>query len=180
MVLGFVRINSVDTSRSKSIDQHAVISTIRPAPSCCTPTYQLPTEHNHGQTDIFRANPRKPMPNPPALPQSLPAILRTCISSLQKNHHRLYRRRCRHVRSASDRYQMAVVQACADAGITEAQIDTAVALLTANGSAFGAPQVIDRDNPFSSVLRTHLVPVPTPSAWNAIFLAAAALDPMTV
>ena len=74
-----------------------------------------------------------------------------------------------------------LVQACADAGITEAQIDTAVASLTAKRQRFWKhTQVIDRDNPFSSVLRTHLVPVPTPSAWNAIFLAAAALDPMTV
>ena len=73
------------------------------------------------------------------------------------------------------------VQACVDAGITEAQIDTAVAMLTSKRQRFWRhTQVIDRDNPFSSVLRTNLVPVPTPSAWNAIFLAAAALDPMTV
>ena len=73
------------------------------------------------------------------------------------------------------------VQACADAGITEAQIDAAVALLTAKRQRFWKhTQIIDRDNPFSSGLRSNLTPVPTPAAWNAIFLAAAALDPLTV
>ena len=73
------------------------------------------------------------------------------------------------------------VQACVDAGITEAQLDAAVALLTNKRQRFwrlGPP--IDRDNPFSSALRTKLVPVPTPAAWNALFLAAAELDPLTV
>jgi len=73
------------------------------------------------------------------------------------------------------------VQACAAAGISEAQLDAAVALLTPKRQRFwrlGPP--IDRDNPFSSRLRTNLTPVPTPAAWNAIFLAAAALDPLTV
>jgi hypothetical protein len=74
-----------------------------------------------------------------------------------------------------------LIQACADAGITEAQLEASVALLTAKRKRFWKyTQVIDRDNPFSSVLRTNLVPVPTPAAWNAIFLAAAALDPATV
>ena len=74
-----------------------------------------------------------------------------------------------------------LVQACADAGITEAQLDASAARLTAKRQRFWKhSQVIDRDNPFSSVLRTNLVPVPTPAAWNAIFLAAAALDPTTV
>lgn len=74
-----------------------------------------------------------------------------------------------------------LVQACADAGITEAQIDTAVALLTAKRQRFWRhTQILDRDNPFSSGLRTNLTPVPTPAQWNAIFLAAAALDPLTV
>ena len=73
------------------------------------------------------------------------------------------------------------VQACADAGITETQIDTAVALLTAKRQRFWKhTQIIDRDNPFSSGLRSNLTPVPTPAAWNAIFLAAAALNPLTV
>ena len=72
-----------------------------------------------------------------------------------------------------------LVQACANAGITEAQIDTAVALLTPKRRLFWKyTQVVDRDNPFSSVLRTNLTPVPTPSQLNAIFLAAAALDPL--
>jgi len=74
-----------------------------------------------------------------------------------------------------------LVQACADAGITETQIDTAVALLTAKRQRFWKhTNVIDRDNPFSSNLRTNLTPVPTPEQWNAIFLAAAALDPLVV
>lgn len=74
-----------------------------------------------------------------------------------------------------------LVQACADAGITETQIDTAVALLTAKRQRFWKhTNVIDRDNPFSSNLRTNFTPVPTPAQWNAIFLAAAALDPLVV
>ena len=74
-----------------------------------------------------------------------------------------------------------VVQACAAAGISEAQIDTAVGLLTPKRQLFWRhSQVLDRDNPFSSGLRTNLTPVPTPAKWNAIFLAAAALDPLTV
>jgi hypothetical protein len=74
-----------------------------------------------------------------------------------------------------------LVQACADAGITEAQIDTAVALLTAKRQRFWRhTQIIDRDNPFSSGLRTHLVPSPTPAAWNMIFIAASQLNPLEV
>ena len=74
-----------------------------------------------------------------------------------------------------------LVQACADAGITETQIDTAVALLTAKRQRFWKhTNVIDRDNPFSRNLRTNFTPVPTPAQWNAIFLAAAALDPLVV
>ena len=74
-----------------------------------------------------------------------------------------------------------LVQACADAGITETQIDTAVALLTAKRQRFWKhTNVIDRDNPFSSNLRANFTPVPTPAQRNAIFLAAAALDPLVV
>ena len=63
----------------------------------------------------------------------------------------------------------------------EAQIDTAVLVLTGKRQRFWKhTQILDRDNPFASGLRTNLVPVPTPSQWNAIFLAAAALDPLTV
>ena len=73
------------------------------------------------------------------------------------------------------------MQTCADAGITEAQLDAAVALLTPKRRRFWEySQILDRDNPFASGLRTNLVPVPTPSQWNAIFLAASALDPLTV
>ncbi len=73
------------------------------------------------------------------------------------------------------------IQACVDAGITEAQLDAAVALLTPKRQRFWEfSQILDRDNPFSSGLRTKLVPVPKPSTWNAIFLAAAALDPLIV
>ena len=74
-----------------------------------------------------------------------------------------------------------LVQACADAGISEAQIDAAVALLTNKRQRFWRlTDRIDRDNPFASVLRTNLVPVPTPAAWNAIFLAASKLNPLEV
>lgn len=74
-----------------------------------------------------------------------------------------------------------LVQACSDAGITEAQLEASVALLTAKRQRFWKyTNVIDRDNPFSVGLRTNLTPVPTPNQWNAIFLAAAALDPLTV
>jgi len=74
-----------------------------------------------------------------------------------------------------------LVQACADAGITEAQIDTAVALLTNKRQRFWKyTQILDRDNPFSSNLRTNLTPVPTPAQWNAIFIAASKLDPLIV
>jgi len=73
------------------------------------------------------------------------------------------------------------IQACADAGITEAQIDTAVALLTNKRQRFWKyTQILDRDNPFSSNLRTNLTPVPTPAQWNAIFIAASQLDPLIV
>lgn len=74
-----------------------------------------------------------------------------------------------------------LIQACADAGITEAQLDASVALLTNKRQRFWKyTNVIDRDNPFSSNLRTNLVPVPTPKQWNAIFIAAASLDPLIV
>ena len=74
-----------------------------------------------------------------------------------------------------------LVQACADAGITEAQIDASVALLTNKRQRFWKhTNIIDRDNPFSSNLRTNLTPVPTPAQWNAIFIAAASLDPLVV
>lgn len=74
-----------------------------------------------------------------------------------------------------------LIQSCADAGITESQIDTAVALLTNKRQRFWKhTQIIDRDNPFSSALRTNLVPIPSQSAWNAIFLAASGLDPLTI
>ena len=73
------------------------------------------------------------------------------------------------------------IQACADAGITETQIDTAVALLTNKRQRFWKyTQILDRDNPFSSNLRTNLTPVPTPAQWNAIFIAASQLDPLLV
>ena len=74
-----------------------------------------------------------------------------------------------------------LVQACTDAGWTESQIDASVALLTSKRQRFWKhTQVIDRDNPFSSALRTNMLPVPTPAQWNAIFLAAAALNPLIV
>lgn len=73
------------------------------------------------------------------------------------------------------------VQACVNAGITETQIDTAVALMTNKRQRFWKyTQIIDRDNPFSGGLRTNLTPVPTPTQWTAIFQAASLLDPLTV
>ena len=69
------------------------------------------------------------------------------------------------------------IQACVDAGITEAQLTTAVGLMTPKRQRFWAHTgKLDRDNPFSSGLRTNLVPSPTPQEWNAIFLAASQLD----
>ena len=69
------------------------------------------------------------------------------------------------------------IQACVDAGITEAQLETAVALMTPKRKRFWAHTgKLDRDNPFSSGLRTNLTPNPTPKEWNAIFLAASELD----
>lgn len=69
------------------------------------------------------------------------------------------------------------IQACVDAGITEAQLETAVALMTPKRKRFWAyTGKLDRDNPFSRGLRTNLTPNPTPKEWNAIFLAASQLD----
>lgn len=74
-----------------------------------------------------------------------------------------------------------LIQACSDAGITEAQIDAAVLTLTNKRQRFWKyTNIIDRDNPFSTGLRNALTPVPTPNQWNAIFVAAAALDPLIV
>ena len=74
-----------------------------------------------------------------------------------------------------------LIQACADAGWTEAQIDASVALLTAKRQRrWKYCDLIDRDSPLSVGIRTNMVPVPTPTQWNAIFVAAAALDPLLV
>lgn len=74
------------------------------------------------------------------------------------------------------------VQSCVDAGVTEAQIDAAVLTLTAKRQRFWKhTNVIDRDNPISTGIRSSILPTPpTPQAWNAIFLAAASLDPLLV
>ena len=82
-------------------------------------------------------------------------------------------------RPTVSKWQM--IQACSDAGITEAQIDAAVLTLTNKRQRFWKyTNIIDRDNPFSTGLRNALTPVPTPNQWNAIFVAAAALDPLIV
>jgi len=74
-----------------------------------------------------------------------------------------------------------LIQACSDAGWTEAQIDASVALLTAKRQRrWKYCDLIDRDSPLSVGIRTNMVPVPTPTQWNAIFVAAAALDPLLV
>lgn len=74
------------------------------------------------------------------------------------------------------------IQACAEAGVTEAQIDAAVLTLTAKRQRFWKyTNIIDRDNPISTGIRSSILPTPpTPQAWNAIFRAAAALDPLLV
>jgi len=74
-----------------------------------------------------------------------------------------------------------LVQACADAGISEAQIDASVALLTAKRQRrWKYCDLIDRDSPLSSNMRTNMTPVPTPKQWTDIFVAAAARDPLLV
>ena len=74
-----------------------------------------------------------------------------------------------------------LIQACSDAGWTEAQIDASVALLTAKRQRrWKYCDLIDRDSPLSVGIRINMVPVPTPTQWNAIFVAAAALDPLLV
>ena len=74
------------------------------------------------------------------------------------------------------------VQACADAGFTEAQLDAAAGTLTAKRQWFWKyTNVIDRDNPMSGLLRQAILPTPpTVKQWNAIFIAAAGLDPLQV
>ncbi len=75
-----------------------------------------------------------------------------------------------------------LIQACVDAGVTEAQIDQAVLTLTAKRQRFWKyTNIIDRDNPISTGIRSSILPTPpTPQAWNAIFRAAARLDPLLV
>ncbi len=74
------------------------------------------------------------------------------------------------------------VQACADAGFTEAQLDIAAATLTIKRQRFWKyTNVLDRDNPMSGLLRQAILPTPpTVNQWNAIFVAAARLDPLRV
>lgn len=74
------------------------------------------------------------------------------------------------------------VQACADAGFTEAQLDTAVLTLTPKRQRFWKYlDKLDRDNPMSGLLRQAILPTPpTVNQWNAIFIAAAGLDPLKV
>lgn len=77
--------------------------------------------------------------------------------------------------------QWQLIQACADSGWTEAQIDASVAMLTAKRQRrWKYCDLIDRDSPLSVGIRTNMVPVPTPTQWSAIFIAAAALDPLLV
>ena len=75
-----------------------------------------------------------------------------------------------------------LIQACADAGFTEAQLDTAVLTLTPKRQRFWKYlDKLDRDNPMSGLLRQAILPTPpTVKQWNAIFLAAAGLDPLQV
>ena len=75
-----------------------------------------------------------------------------------------------------------LVQACADAGFTEAQLDAAVLTLTPKRQRFWKYiDKLDRDNPMSGLLRQAILPTPpTVNQWNAIFIAAAGLDPLRV
>ena len=74
------------------------------------------------------------------------------------------------------------VQACVDAGFTEAQLDAAVLTLTPKRQRFWKyMDKLDRDNPMSGLLRQAILPTPpTVNQWNAIFVAAATLDPLKV
>jgi hypothetical protein len=74
------------------------------------------------------------------------------------------------------------VQACIDAGFTEAQLDAAAATLTSKRQRFWKyTNVIDRDNPMSGLLRQAILPTPpTVNQWNAIFVAAAGLNPLQI
>lgn len=74
------------------------------------------------------------------------------------------------------------VQACVDAGFTEAQLDAAVLTLTPKRQRFWKYiDKLDRDNPMSGLLRQAILPTPpTVHQWNAIFVAAAGLDPLQV
>jgi len=74
------------------------------------------------------------------------------------------------------------IQACVDAGITETQLDAAVATLTTKRQRFyNYTNIIDRDNPMSGLLRQAILPTPpTVKVWNAIFLAASQLNPLSV
>jgi len=74
------------------------------------------------------------------------------------------------------------VQACVDAGFTEAQLDAAVLTLTPKRQRFWKyMDKLDRDNPMSGLLRQAILPTPpTVNQWNAIFVAAAGLDPLQV
>ena len=74
------------------------------------------------------------------------------------------------------------MQACADAGFTEAQLDAAAATLTAKRKLYWKyMDKLDRDNPMSGLLRAAILPTPpTPHQWTAIFVAAALLNPLIV
>jgi len=74
------------------------------------------------------------------------------------------------------------VQACVDAGFTEAQLDAAVLTLIPKRQRFWKyMDKLDRDNPMSGLLRQAILPTPpTVKQWNAIFVAAAGLDPLQV
>jgi hypothetical protein len=97
----------------------------------------------------------------------------------EKTHPRLYRADVVSFDPRPTVSKWQFVQACADAGITEAQLDAAVALLTPKRQRFWEySQILDRDNPFSSrAAHQPRRPFQRPPQWNAIFLAAAALDP---
>lgn len=75
-----------------------------------------------------------------------------------------------------------LIQACVDAGFTEAQLNASAASLIPRRARMWLNQTeFDRDWPFCSALRSGILPTsPTPTQWNAIFIAASQLDPLTV
>ena len=72
-----------------------------------------------------------------------------------------------------------LIQACVNAGFTEAQLNASAATLIPRRARMWLNQTeFDRDWPFCSALRSGILPTPpTPAQWSAIFVAASLMDP---